>query len=160
MRPVAWQLSTAGQKRSIDFAEAPPHKPANPDRPGRSRLSFEINTVPRLWGRVSRAAKGADCKSAGYAFVGSSPTSPTTLILQTKQTWPPSGGLHHVASCCNGFSQAISTGVKHPQKLHATQVQHDKEFSHTVRVYWSSSATGRIFIFFALADFEGKPVGS
>jgi hypothetical protein len=28
-------------------------------------------------GRVSRAAKGADCKSAGYAFVGSSPTSPT-----------------------------------------------------------------------------------
>ena len=28
-------------------------------------------------GGVSRAAKGADCKSAGYAFVGSSPTSPT-----------------------------------------------------------------------------------
>jgi hypothetical protein len=33
--------------------------------------------VPRLWGRVSRAAKGADCKSAGYAFAGSSPASPT-----------------------------------------------------------------------------------
>jgi hypothetical protein len=32
----------------------------------------------RRYGRVSRAAKGADCKSAGYAFVGSSPTSPTT----------------------------------------------------------------------------------
>jgi hypothetical protein len=30
---------------------------------------------------VSRAAKGADCKSAGYAFVGSSPTSPTSLRL-------------------------------------------------------------------------------
>ena len=29
---------------------------------------------------MSRAAKGADCKSAGYAFVGSSPTSPTTLV--------------------------------------------------------------------------------
>ena len=29
-------------------------------------------------GGMSRAAKGADCKSAGYAFVGSSPTSPTT----------------------------------------------------------------------------------
>ncbi len=28
---------------------------------------------------MSRAAKGADCKSAGYAFVGSSPTSPTTI---------------------------------------------------------------------------------
>jgi hypothetical protein len=31
-----------------------------------------------LLGGVSRAAKGADCKSAGLAFVGSSPTSPTT----------------------------------------------------------------------------------
>src|SRR5215813_4067639 len=31
-------------------------------------------------GGVSRAAKGADCKSAGLAFVGSSPTSPTTII--------------------------------------------------------------------------------
>ena len=29
-------------------------------------------------GGMSRAAKGADCKSAGFAFVGSSPTSPTT----------------------------------------------------------------------------------
>jgi hypothetical protein len=28
---------------------------------------------------VSRAAKGADCKSAGYAFAGSSPASPTTF---------------------------------------------------------------------------------
>jgi hypothetical protein len=28
---------------------------------------------------MSRAAKGGDCKSPGYAFVGSSPTSPTTL---------------------------------------------------------------------------------
>ena len=27
---------------------------------------------------MSRAAKGADCKSAGYAFAGSSPASPTT----------------------------------------------------------------------------------
>ncbi len=31
-------------------------------------------------GGVSRVAKGADCKSAGYAFVGSSPTSPTIMI--------------------------------------------------------------------------------
>ncbi len=30
---------------------------------------------------MSRAAKGADCKSAGYAFAGSSPASPTTLSL-------------------------------------------------------------------------------
>src|SRR5467141_2047706 len=32
-----------------------------------------------LPGGVSRAAKGADCKSAGLAFVGSSPTSPTSV---------------------------------------------------------------------------------
>ena len=29
---------------------------------------------------MSRAAKGADCKSAGFAFVGSSPTSPTIAL--------------------------------------------------------------------------------
>jgi hypothetical protein len=35
-----------------------------------------------MWrGGVSRAAKGADCKSAGLAFVGSSPTSPTIFIF-------------------------------------------------------------------------------
>jgi hypothetical protein len=34
---------------------------------------------PALPGGVSRAAKGADCKSAGLAFVGSSPTSPTSF---------------------------------------------------------------------------------
>ncbi len=37
--------------------------------------------VRGLCGGVSRVAKGADCKSAGYAFVGSSPTSPTTINL-------------------------------------------------------------------------------
>jgi hypothetical protein len=36
------------------------------------------------FGGVSRAAKGADCKSAGYAFAGSSPASPTTLKIKKK----------------------------------------------------------------------------
>src|ERR1019366_2686718 len=44
-------------------------------RPRRFRLR------PSAEGGVSRAAKGADCKSAGYAFVGSSPTSPTIAFL-------------------------------------------------------------------------------
>ena len=35
-------------------------------------------------GVVSRAAKGADCKSAGVAFVGSSPTSPTIRFSSAK----------------------------------------------------------------------------
>ena len=42
-------------------------------------------------GGVSRAAKGADCKSAGYAFVGSSPTSPTIkrlILLLFQQSAP------------------------------------------------------------------------
>jgi hypothetical protein len=34
---------------------------------------------------MSRAAKGADCKSAGYAFAGSSPASPTIFIFWTAQ---------------------------------------------------------------------------
>jgi hypothetical protein len=36
----------------------------------------KIRGIPSFGG-MSRVAKGADCKSAGYAFVGSSPTSPT-----------------------------------------------------------------------------------
>jgi hypothetical protein len=36
-------------------------------------------------GGVSRAAKGADCKSAGAAFVGSSPTSPTNRIWEVEK---------------------------------------------------------------------------
>jgi hypothetical protein len=36
---------------------------------------------PSACGGVSRAAKGADCKSAGYAFAGSSPASPTNMIF-------------------------------------------------------------------------------
>ena len=39
---------------------------------------------------MSRAAKGADCKSAGLAFAGSSPASPTTLkSLRNFGNWPP-----------------------------------------------------------------------
>ena len=77
MRPAGLQLLTASRKRSIDFAEAPPHKTSNSRLAQGGADCLSINTVPRLRGRVSRAAKGADCKSAGYAFVGSSPTSPT-----------------------------------------------------------------------------------
>ncbi len=35
---------------------------------------------------MSRAAKGADCKSAGYAFAGSSPASPT-IFSPTYRFW-------------------------------------------------------------------------
>ena len=35
---------------------------------------------------MSRAAKGADCKSAGYAFAGSSPASPTIFIFWTAKS--------------------------------------------------------------------------
>ncbi len=46
-------------------------------------------------GRVSRAAKGADCKSAGLAFVGSSPTSPTNLRAFRRFVW-------HASLRCEG----------------------------------------------------------
>ena len=45
-----------------------------------TRLDPRIRPDARFGG-VSRAAKGADCKSAGLAFVGSSPTSPTSQVL-------------------------------------------------------------------------------
>jgi hypothetical protein len=57
-----------------------------PHKPGKSRPAGEADCLSRSIrcdgsGGVSRAAKGADCKSAGYAFAGSSPASPTTLII-------------------------------------------------------------------------------
>ena len=42
-------------------------------------------------GGVSRAAKGADCKSAGAAFVGSSPTSPTNRKAEYRGQGSESG---------------------------------------------------------------------
>ncbi len=46
----------------------------------KSARSVDATGGPERDGRMSRVAKGADCKSAGYAFVGSSPTSPTSLL--------------------------------------------------------------------------------
>ena len=42
-------------------------------------------------GGMSRAAKGADCKSAGYAFAGSSPASPTTHLHFSAPSELPTG---------------------------------------------------------------------
>ncbi len=46
----------------------------------RPASTIAVSGTADVRGGVSRAAKGADCKSAGYAFVGSSPTSPTTSL--------------------------------------------------------------------------------
>src|SRR6185312_14729053 len=67
---------TATRGACIDLQASAPHKAA----PGPQVTVFP---AVRPGGRVSRAAKGADCKSAGYAFVGSSPTSPTTPIFSS-----------------------------------------------------------------------------
>ena len=50
---------------------------ASTDRPRGDTGLFRRGQYPR--GGMSRAAKGADCKSAGLAFAGSSPASPTTF---------------------------------------------------------------------------------
>ena len=63
------EFATRGAR--IDLRASASHKAAA--RPAGNRFRLAV----RPGGRVSRAAKGADCKSAGYAFVGSSPTSPT-----------------------------------------------------------------------------------
>ena len=60
---------------AVDMKASRTHKPAN-EGPRRTGL-FRRRKANFRRGRVSRAAKGGDCKSPGYAFVGSSPTSPT-----------------------------------------------------------------------------------
>src|SRR5687767_5164306 len=65
---------------TIDRADLTHHKAslrARPTRTGHNGVRASVRSVPDHGG-VSRAAKGADCKSAGFAFVGSSPTSPTS----------------------------------------------------------------------------------
>src|SRR5262245_49740008 len=97
MRPLCLQIDGEVLARSIDFVRVAPHKTANPDPPagGADCLSRSIRCGG--FGGVSRAAKGADCKSAGYAFVGSSPTSPTTLKTKRKmKNGPQRCGPFHV----------------------------------------------------------------
>ena len=65
---------------------------------------------------MSRAAKGADCKSAGFAFVGSSPTSPTSLRSRSEQRLPrhsPKGDGGLVAASFGSASQppAVSSTI-------------------------------------------------
>ena len=51
---------------------------------------------------MSRAAKGADCKSAGYAFAGSSPASPTTSVQARSmcRLCGPSSAPHSIVVGC------------------------------------------------------------
>ena len=62
-------IRRTAEQPSIDFDRGGCTIKPRESRPagGRSRLSFEINAV-RRFGRVSRAAKGADCKSAGLCL--------------------------------------------------------------------------------------------
>gem|GEM_PF-3492939 len=39
-----------------------------------------------LQGQVPKRSNGADCKSAGYAFLGSNPSLPTTLRFLTPRS--------------------------------------------------------------------------
>src|SRR5215831_3981545 len=70
-------------KTSVAFSALAPADVARLTPPNAlpiTRLDPRIRPDARFGG-VSRAAKGADCKSAGLAFVGSSPTSPTSQVL-------------------------------------------------------------------------------
>src|SRR4029079_6222674 len=75
-------------------------KPTQPDRPAGEPIYLSRSIRCDGFGGVSRAAKGADCKSAGYAFAGASPASPTTYALNSacwnnrgNNNRPSSGGL-------------------------------------------------------------------
>jgi hypothetical protein len=77
MRPAALQTKKRAPLTSREWL---PIRPAQPDRPAGKPDYLSRSIRCDGFGGVSRAAKGADCKSAGYAFVGSSPTSPTRLF--------------------------------------------------------------------------------
>src|SRR5665647_3733618 len=110
----------------MDFARVAAHKPRKSRLAGGRRRVF-LSRSRRCdwpWGRVSRAAKGADCKSAGYAFVGSSPTSPTTLIINENiEIGRPQVGLFHVAYVAIN-SCVITTIATRSRRLHATCSRH------------------------------------
>ena len=64
-----------------------------------------------VWWAASRvtentqAATGADCKSVGYAFVGSSPTSPTNLLALSSTVLR--------ARLINAYTEFNSLGANH-----------------------------------------------
>src|SRR5688572_674746 len=78
---------------------------------------------------MSRAAKGADCKSAGLAFAGSSPASPTTLKSQRniEEGRRPSGPFHvaHVAYFLKHFQRPPTVpgnSVRHTRNMTRSHV--------------------------------------
>jgi hypothetical protein len=85
------------------------------DNPARSRLgspgAFSSAAQRRGNGGVSRAAKGADCKSAGFAFVGSSPTSPTTLFIDLV-LWPFSASRPHFPRTWRLWADALRPSLE------------------------------------------------
>ena len=91
----------------LDRGRPPPHKDALPiGGPCRQRQC----------GGMSRAAKGADCKSAGYAFVGSSPTSSTTAILDISGG-SPKGCCRRLPMLASGLRGCSSMVEQQPSKL-------------------------------------------
>ncbi len=78
--------SRAALRKSFTFGltagdEIPHMRPTSRAPFRRGLCSRAIAFWPRRdAGGMSRAAKGGDCKSPGYAFVGSSPTSPTIFL--------------------------------------------------------------------------------
>ena len=87
---------------SAALGECPERQRRPAGRPGGGG---EAEPRPCARGGMSRAAKGADCKSAGIAFAGSSPASPTTPALLRRKS--PSGRLR-------GYSTVV---VQQPSKL-------------------------------------------
>ncbi len=98
--------------RGVDRAEVAPHNPAHNSLPIPAGFA-DFRNLPMAGGfsgGVSRAAKGADCKSAGYAFAGSSPASPTNS--KTNKNRRVDGGLELPAKLvpeCLGHPSIVIT---------------------------------------------------
>ena len=94
-----------------------------------TRLDPRIRPDARFGG-VSRAAKGADCKSAGLAFVGSSPTSPTILKSQTnRQKSGPQSGAIFMSRMLHDFRKQIQWLSLAP----GSSMQHERDMERLKR---------------------------
>ena len=72
--------SAVGGRVSIDLRGLPPHKARNPDQPTHAAVYLSKSTrCGGFGGECPERQRGRTVNPLAYAFVGSSPTSPTTL---------------------------------------------------------------------------------
>ena len=142
--------SVARGTASIDLTGVAAHKTRESRH---ARLSYRINVVRRLSGRVSRAAKGADCKSAGYAFVGSSPTSPTIF----RSAGATLAGRHSVQLGQDVADRIFRPGMRHEIAVVDVGISRQQRDAATPEMIFKRRTRGHAFLVENGGEFEIVP---